>query len=406
VRVLLVNKFWTPVGGVEEHCLQLEEMLQQEGHEVVRFGMARADNEPPLPVTHSVSEVAFHGGGVRDRLRAGERACLGGETRSKLGVLLDEERFDLVHVVHSYHQLGMTFFPLLRRRGIPTILDLHDYKVGCPRYLLFNDRTGQTCTVCLDKRGAWAWAPATRRCWKGSISSGIMLSMEALSARLSKAYTGVDRVVVRNELQQDAALHAGVAEEKLRLIPPWIDLRDEGPSGSSLDGRILFVGRLVQEKGVDTLIRAAAIAGVPIRIVGDGAQRPELEALIRSTGADVELIGWRHHDEVLEEVAAAKALVVPSIWPEVFGLVICEAFSVGTPVIGSRIGAIPELLDEGRGHLFTPGDALALARILEKIDGNPDFATQSVGPAYEYSRVRFSYDRWRTQYGEIYEELM
>lgn len=405
MRVLLVNKFWTPVGGVEEHCLQLEEMLQREGHEVVRFGMARADNEPPLPITHSVSEVAFHGGGIRGQLRAGERACLGIETRSKLSALLDESRFDLVHVVHSYHQLGMTFFPLLRRRGIPTILDLHDYKVGCPRYLLFNDRTGQMCRVCLDKRGAWAWAPVTRRCWNGSIASGMMLSMEALSARISKAYTGADRVVVRNELQWDAALQARVAEEKLRLIPPWINLRAEGPSGSSLDGRILFVGRLVQEKGVETFIHAAAIARVPIRIVGDGPQRPTLEALIRHTGADVELTGWCRHNEVLEEVAAAKALVVPSIWPEVFGLVICEAFAVGTPVIGSRIGAITELLAEGRGHLFAPGDAHDLARKLTKIDKNRDFAAQTVEPAYEYSRVRFSHDRWRTQYGEIYEEL-
>lgn len=403
VRILLVNKFWTPMGGVEEHCRQLIDMLQAEGHEVVRFGMDDPDNDPPLPAGHSVSAVSFHDPAPRERLRSASRACLGRETRATMRKLLERERFDVAHVVHAYHQLGMTFLPILRRAGVPVIMDLHDYKVGCPRYLLFDDRAKRGCSVCIERRGAWTWAPTARRCWNGSRVSGALLTVEALSARLARAYSAADRVVVRNDLQVLAAERGGVPSERIRLIRSWLAEDPEREHGAG--EHILFVGRLVKEKGVDTLIRAAAESGMPVRVVGDGPQRAELEALIGATGANVELAGWRSHDEVLDEVSRARVLVVPSIWPEIFGLVIAEAFAAGVPVIGSDIGAISELLADGRGYLFPAGDSGRLAALLTEVSGNPAAAARRAECAKAYARKHLTYERWRDQYQAVYREL-
>ena len=404
MRILLVHKFWTPSGGVEEHCRSLTEFLSREGHEVVPFGMADPENEPALPEERRVSAVSFQGGGLRERSRAAARACLGLETRRKIAHLLANEQIDVAHVVHAYHQLGMTFMPLLRRRGIPTIVDLHDYKLGCPRYLLFDDSADAACTTCVDHKGAWAWAPTLRRCWNGSRASGAMLSAEALSAKVTRAYTAADRVLVRNELQRKAAIHSGVAAERVRVIPNWVA---DSPAASdhAAGDHVLFVGRLVREKGVHTLIEAARDLGAPIRVLGDGPMRADLEALAAGAGADIAFLGWKDHEEVLAELRTARALVVPSVWPEVFPLVICEAFSAGVPVIGSDTGGISDLLAEERGFLFPAGDADRLNALLQEVVGDPASATERAANAREYSRRALSYERWREQYLDVYADL-
>jgi glycosyltransferase involved in cell wall biosynthesis len=404
LRILLVNKFWKPFGGVEEHCRSLVELLSREGHEVVRFGMDDPENEPPLPAERSVSAVSFHGGGLRERGRAAARACFGLETRRKIADLLASEPFDVAHVVHAYHQLGMTFMPVLRKHGVPTILDLHDYKVGCPRYQLFNDRTDTPCTVCLDHKGAWAWAPTARRCWNGSSTSGMLLTAEALSAKITRAYTTADRVVVRNELQKKAAIRAGVLADRIWVIPNWVvdsQARDDSASGD----HILFAGRLVRGKGVHTLIQASREVSTPTRVLGDGPIRADLEALAADVGANVEFLGWRDHDEVIAELRTARALVLPSIGPEVFPLVICEAFSTGVPVIGSDVGGISQLLAEERGFVFPAGDADRLGALLREVVENPAAAAERAATAREYSRQYLNYDYWRRQYRDVYHDL-
>jgi len=406
LRILLVNKFWKPSGGVEEHCRSLIELLSREGHEVVPFGMADPENDPPLPDERAVSAVSFHGGGLRDRRRAAARACLGLETRRKIADLLARERFDVAHVVHAYHQLGLTFMPLLRKRGIPTILDLHDYKVGCPRYLLFNDRTDAPCTVCLDRKRGWAWAPTVRRCWNGSALSGALLTAEALSAKVARAYTAADSVVVRNELQKEAAIHVGVPAGRVQVIPNWVaDRGDDEGGGSGGGNHLLFVGRLVREKGVHTLIEASREAGAPVRVLGDGPMRADLEAQAARAGADTTFLGWKDHDEVLAELRGARALVVPSTWPEVFPLVICEAFAAGVPVIGSDMGGIADMLGEERGYLFPAGDVERLGALLREVVDDPASAARRAASARLYSRQYLSYDRWRERYGDVYHGL-
>jgi len=404
LRVLLVNKFWKPFGGVEEHCRNLSELLSREGHEVVPFGMADPENEPTLPEELSVTAVSFHGGGLRERARAAARACLGLETRRKIADLLANEHFDVAHVVHAYHQLGMTFMPLLRKHGVPTILDLHDYKVGCPRYLLFDDHADAPCTVCLDHKRAWAWAPTARRCWNGSGVSGALLTAEALSARVTRAYTAADRVVVRNDLQRKAAIHVGVPADRVQVIPNWVaDSDDRG--GHAAGDHILFVGRLVREKGVHTLIQASRGVSAPIRVLGDGPMRADLEALAAKEDVDVSFLGWRDHDEALAELRTARALVVPSIWPEVFPLVICEAFSAGVPVIGSDIGGNSDMLASDRGFVFPAGDVDRLTALLREVVEDPASAAERAANAREYSRQYLSYDHWRKLYRDVYTNL-
>ncbi len=403
MRILLVNKFWRPVGGVEEHAFTLKRAFEERGHEVVPFAMADPENLDSPYSKYFVSPVEFRGGAVLDRARSVGRAVVGLDTLRKLDRLLDEVPIDAVHVLHAYHQMGMTCLPLLKRRKIPTLLSLHDYKVACPSYRFFSDVTGKVCTICLDQKGAFAWAPAKERCWDGSAAGGVMLSLEAASTRITRAYQAPDVVLVLNELLRRSCLHAGVDPEKIRLIPHFVEPGD--PADRRPGRHVLYVGRLVPEKGVDVLIDAVAAAGVALRVLGDGRDRGALEARAASIGADVTFLGQQPKSVVLDELMTAAAMVVPSTWHEVSPLVIYEAMGVGLPVIGTELGGIPDLIGDGRGFLVPPNDVDALTAVLRRLDADPAVGSAAALAALTYARAELTKDRWIARLVDAYAAM-
>src|SRR4051812_20992117 len=210
VNILLVNKYWRPFGGVEAHALVVEEMLQRHGHKVFHLSTQHADNWESDTSQHFVKDVDFRSGHPGQRLHAVGRAMFGRATVKSLQHILDEVRIDAVHVLHAYHQLGMQFMGELRRRNIPTVLSLHDYKVSCPNYRFFSERSGKLCTKCLDHDSGFVWAPATERCWSGSAAAGVFLSLEAVVNASRKTYAkDPGAVIYLNNLQRESLLARG-----------------------------------------------------------------------------------------------------------------------------------------------------------------------------------------------------
>lgn len=393
MRILLVNKYWRRQGGVEEYCFMLKKVLEDLGHEVVPFAQLENETLPTPWSQYFVTPVDPTASGLNERLRTARRAVLGDETRRAVSRLLDDVQIDAAHVVHTYHQLGPMFMRELAAREIPTLLSIHDYKLCCPSYRLFNDTTEKLCTICLDDPKRRLSAPATTRCWRGSRAGGALLAAEAAAVRLARPYHAASQVLVSNELMKRCALSAGIRADALHTVPNFWPAADSPPSET--DARhVLFVGRLVVEKGVDVALRAAARSGVTLRIVGDGPLRSDLERLARELDAPAEFVGPLWGDEVEKEMRSASALVVPSVWHEVSPLVIYQAMTLGVPVIASNVGGIPDLIGQGRGTLVPGGDVEALAARLSDLlsDGSPFRA--GARAAYDYSLAELSRDRF------------
>lgn len=402
MKILLVNKYWRPFGGVETHVAAAQRVFEELGHEVVPLSMQdQANRESPYS-SYFVSPVEMRGGSLATRARAAGRAIGGLATVRQLRRLLSEVRIDAAYVVHAYHHLGTTFLPVLRRRGIPTVLSLHDYKIGCPNYRLFSERTGKVCTVCVDHRGAWAWAPARERCWDSSLPAGLTLSAEAVVSRGWGTYRrAADAVVVLNQLQRRCAEAAGIAPARIHRIPNFVDMhrRPERERGD----HVLYVGRLTPEKGVDVLIRACAAAGIPLRVVGDGRARSDLESLARALGADIAFTGFGDEAAVEAEMARAAVLAVPSVWHEVWPFVVLEAWRAGLPVLGSAVGGLPEQLADGRGFLCPPGDVAAWsAQLRRMVTTHRAQAAASARTARGYAERELSRERWIERMRGVY----
>lgn len=215
-----------------------------------------------------------------------------------------------------------------------------------------------------------------------------------------------------------------IADVSVRVIPYTVGLPDvAGPPGPARaarrDGafRILFVGRLVERKGIADLVEAVrrlpAGLGARLEIVGEGPERTRLEALIHEIALEdrVVLRGRVSAGELREAYTSADVLVLPSILDsrrdtEGLGVVLLEAMSYGVPVIGSRVGGIPDIIVDGEtGLLVPPGDSAALTQALRRVAEDAALASRLGSAGQRHVRERFSWEsvvaRWQECYAAV-----
>ena len=202
-----------------------------------------------------------------------------------------------------------------------------------------------------------------------------------------------------------------VEPKKIRQIYNGISLPLAKPLPKNY--RVVFVGRLEKVKGVDYLLQAFSkvVLEVPtaeLCIVGDGRQRKEFEQLAHDLGLEKSVVfsGWLDAASVVGEYEKSVVMVIPSIWPEVQGTVITEAFAVGRGVIGTRTGGIPELIKEGEnGYIVPIKDASAISKALLKLFNDRE-SLVSMGKAAAKSAKDFGIDHFVDQVENLYNELL
>ena len=233
-------------------------------------------------------------------------------------------------------------------------------------------------------------------------------------ATMRRMYRLVDRVVAVSEPGRGALLRGGLRPERVVTVPNFLTRELAGPATGDVRSageaaRLLVLGRLSPEKGVDVLIQALArrAAGAArLTVVGDGPERRRLEQLTADLGlsARVEFVGYR--DDVGPFLRAADALVMPS-HREGLPLTLVEALAAGLPVVASDVGGVGELVRDGdNGRLVPPGDVAALAGALGDVAGRlSDFRRVALGDAARVRR-RHSPQAWATATAEIYAQTL
>ena len=202
----------------------------------------------------------------------------------------------------------------------------------------------------------------------------------------------VSQFIAVSDFEKRKFVEAGFPEWKIMVKPNFV--LDSGGPGMG-GGEFVFVGRLTPEKGVRTLIAAMGLTNpcVSLAIVGDGP----LEAEVRSAAASnprIRYLGRISQGEVLDLLGRATALIFPSEWYETFGRVAAEAFARGTPVLAARIGAVAEIVEDGRtGFHFQPGDARDLARVIDLAHGSPQKLASMRSEARREFELKYTAER-------------
>lgn len=371
MRILHVNKFLYRRGGAEAYMEDLADLQVAAGHTVAFFGMAHPLNthldysayfpahielEPPPP-------------GMSGRVRGVARMLYSTSASRGIDAVLADFRPDVVHLHNIYHQLSPSVLRPVKRRRIPAVMTLHDYKLACPTYKFIDH--GNLCQACL---GGHFQHAILRRCKDGSLGSSAVMAGELFVHTITRAYAPVGVFICPSRFLEGRMRAAGVFPRRLRHVPHFIE-SDGVPVKTLPGGGVLVAGRLSSEKGVDVAIRAiATIEGAVIDIAGTG---PEEESLRRLAGAvapgRVRFHGLLDKDAVQRLMLATAVVVVPSRWYENQPMVVLEALSRGVPVVGSALGGMPELIDPGStGDLVPADDPGALAAALRPYLSDPD----------------------------------
>lgn len=377
MKAVIANKYWYVRGGADRYALDLAALLEAHGDDAVPFAMQDDRNLSTPWSKHFVSpvrtaEVSFGWQG----LRTAARALWSFEAARKFGALLDETGPDVVHLQNIYRQISPSIVSQAEKRGVPVVMTAHDYALVAPQYSLYHDGA-----ICERTKPDRFFRAVGHRCVKGSRAASALTALEMTLHRALGAWDGVERIIAPSRFMAALLADYGLPEEKIVHLPYGIETAAVKPLSGG--GYALYVGRLSPEKGVVTLLRAAAmLPDMPVRIVGTGPQEAELRSLAAQLGANnVTFAGFKEGEALAAEYAGARSVVVPSEWYEVFGLVALEAYAYGKPVIATQIGGLAELVRDGEtGLLTSAGDAKDLAENLRAL-WHDETAAKAMGAA-------------------------
>ena len=402
-KLLSINTYNYRRGGSDAVFFEHDAMFRGLGWETAVMTMHHPKNEPSIWSEFFVDEIEFgHAYGLLQKLSMAGKVIYSLEARSKLDKLLERFSPGVAHVHCIYHHISPSVLSLLKEREIPVVMTAHDLKLCCPAYKMLN-RTG----ICEKCKGGNLLNVALNRCLRDSMAVSSLVMMESAVHRTLGLYRdNLDRIVVPSEFFRNKHIEWGWPADKLVYIPNFVHAEKFTPQFEPGD-YFFYFGRLALEKGVATLIRAAARAKVRLRIAGTGPEEAMLKALAAEVGGDVEFLGFVSGDPLWALVRGARAIVLPSEWYENAPMSVLEAYASGKPVIGARIGGIPEMVHEGEtGALFESGNVDELATVLARFSSMPDEQVFNVGKAaHAYVSSTFNAQRYLREMLELYGAL-
>ena len=351
MKILLINKFYYLRGGDCTAVFGAEQLLRDKGHEVAVFSMQHPDNEPTVWSRYFPKEVSFAAKGIAGKIAAATRIFHSPEVAKKFKQLLSDFKPDVVHLhnIHSY--LSPIVAKIAHQQGIRVVWTLHDYKLVCPTYTCLRD--GTVCEACFHNK----FNVVRHKCMKNSVIASLLSCMEAFYWNRKKLSGTTDTFISPSAFLKTKMTEAGYSPQQIAVVPNFMPqkLTPESVKGDYY----CYVGRLTTEKGIDTLLRAAASLPFRLKIIGGG---PLTDVCRQQYPQDhIEFLGRMSPAELYPVVRKARFVVLPSIWYENNPFSLIEALCMGTPVLGARIGGIPELITEGKnGYLFASGDVRGL----------------------------------------------
>ena len=398
MRILLVNKYFYRKGGAETYFFALAEGLKALGHEVAFFSMKHPNNEPSRWNTYFVSEKDYVGEiSAFKKVQEASTLIYSFEAKRKFEALLEEFKPDIIHMNNVHRQLTLSILdaPYLKKRHVPVVYTAHDYILLCPAYTMVNGR-GEVCDACLDRH----FMHATKNvCVKGSRAKSALATMEAEFLKFHHSYDKIDLIIAPSKFMKNKLDEGGFAGKTVAMQNFLTDSQmamgaraanthkfEDTKAGAR--PYFLFFGRLSKEKGILTLVKAfLQAAGLAkgndtvrnddrgtrtlpdvwdLHIVGDGPERGAIEQLIASAGQQaasrIHLLGYKSGEKLQREVGNARFTVLSSEWRENMPYSGLESLAAQTPIIGARIGGIPELIEEGAtGFVFASGDVDSLS---------------------------------------------
>jgi glycosyltransferase involved in cell wall biosynthesis len=356
LKIITVHNRYVQPGGEDQVFESEARLLKESGHQVTQ-----------------VQEQTTYPDGVVKKLGVAVDCIWSRKWHREFRQMLQTLRPDVVHIHNFFPLISPSVYYACRREGVPVVQTLHNYRLLCSSAEFYRD--GKVCEECLHHgllRGV------RYGCYQGSkLGTAALALMLGVHRRLRTWNNMVDCYVALTEFARRKMIEGGLPADRIRVKPNFV-LPDPGSkiadSRDNRSGYALFVGRLVQAKGVISMLNAwGQIPSIPLMIAGDGPCREQIESELQ-TGKlpSVKYLGRLSRPDTLATMKQARFLIFPSEWYEGFPVTIAESFACGTPVICSRLGSMQEIVTDGlTGLHFQAGDVEDLAKKVQWAWDNP-----------------------------------
>ena len=396
MKVLLINNIFYRKGGSEAVFFNTAELLKKHGHDVVFFSFKRPEN-----IECEQSEYFPELGCKINQLK---NYFWNAEAAHQLERLIVAEKPDVAHVHLMWGGMSPSIFGVLKKHNVPLVHTVHDYRMVCPAYT-FKNNVGEICEKC----GGGKFMNCLKgRCAKGSLVQSVLMTAE-MYLRNAKhhpvdniaGFVFVSKFAQEKHLQYDRKFASARNIVLYNYTTPMLERAEKKGN------YYLYYGRLSYEKGIPTLLEAfSKHPELKLKVVGTGPIEAELKE--KFAQPNIEFVGYKSGEELFSLVRDARFVCVPSEWYENNPMTIVEAYSLGTPVIGSRMGGIPEIIEDGKtGYTFECGNLLDLESQIEKSNAlsEDEYATMA-DAAYKFYKQDFSEDHHYEELIRFYEEVM
>jgi glycosyltransferase involved in cell wall biosynthesis len=371
MKILIVNKFFYKKGGAETYFFRLIELLKSYNIEVQYFSMQDKKNRPSEYEKFFVSNINYDDHSVNNIFRASSRLLYSFEAKKNISKLL-KSKPDLVHLNNIYHQLSPSIIDAIKSFNIPIVMTIHDLKLVCPSYSMINK--GKICELCRNNKFFHCYLTA---CFKKSKAKSLLATCEMyLHHKILKIYKKIDAFIAPSFFIKKKVAYMGFRSNSIYVIPNFVQLENFSPNYNYNGNSIIYFGRLDKSKGILTLLDVVKkMQNIELKLIGQGPLFEKIRYTIRKENIkNIKLLGFLEEKPLKEEIRKCLFSVVPSEIYENNPLSIIESLALGKPVIGSRIGGIPEILGHGCGFLFEPGNRRDLAEKIDALIRNRDLA--------------------------------
>ena len=366
MKILLAHCRYRLRGGEDAVFDTEAAQLEGAGHEVVRVEF---NNEAIDTAT------------LAARVAAGIDTVWSRHAYARMAAALAQARPAVAHFHNTFPLMSPAVYFACAQAGVPVVQTLHNFRLLCANGIFLRD--GKPCEACAGRR---FFESVRHACYRDSrLASAAVAMMQYVHHGLGSYARKVDQFIALTEFARRKFVAAGLPATRFTVKPNSLDT-DPG-LGTGTGGFALFVGRLSQEKGVDTLIEAwRQLPGVSLSIAGEGPQRAALDSAAEQLGGQVQVLGAVSRTEVLRLMGAARVLIMPSECYEGFPMTVVEAYSRGLPVLASNIGSLGEIVVDGQtGRHFRPADPRDLARVVAEVWADPT----ALGAMRAAARQRF-----------------
>ncbi|MBP1310227.1 glycosyltransferase involved in cell wall biosynthesis [Paenibacillus sp. 1182] len=388
-KVLIIHNFYQQSGGEDKVVEQESAMLRSRGIETEHY---------------YVHNDSIQSRGLANMAKLAVEAVWSLPEFKRIKKLLLQVKPDVVHVHNFFPVISPSVYHACEKLGIPVVQTLHNYRLICPAATFM--RGNKVCEKCL--HGTLLHS-IRHGCYRGSQLQTIpVAAMIKLNDLIGTWQHKVSRYIALTEFARDKFAESGIPLDRIAVKPNFVHHKTVKTQYDPNDRYLLFVGRISAEKGVRNLLQAWSQledrGGLRLVIIGDGPEKAELAAAYPQE--DVRFLGKQDGDTVLDCMSRAMYVMVPSIWYEGFPMTIVESFSVGTPVLCSRLGALEEVVEDGvTGFHFQHDDLENIKTVIRCAVAYENYAAMRQKVSENYA-ARYTEEVNVKQLMAIYSEAM